>query len=58
MWVRVVTGSDIVGARARKNPQIALRAFLCSFHRSDVKQKLSRLRVNGVVTLSGLRISL
>jgi hypothetical protein len=31
MWVRVVTGSDIVGARARKNPQIALRAFLCSF---------------------------
>jgi hypothetical protein len=37
MWVRVVTGSDIVGARARKSPQIALRAFLCSFHRSDVK---------------------
>jgi hypothetical protein len=42
MWVRVVTGSDIVGVRARKSPQITLRAFLCSFHRSDVEENIAR----------------
>ena len=56
MWVRVVTGSDNMGVRARKNPQITLRAFLCSFHRSDVAENIA-LR-NPVSVKSFLLLSL
>ena len=57
MRVRVVTGSDILNG-ARKSPQITLRAFLCSFHRSDVVKNISRDLSTFEIKSSGQEIDL